>query len=393
MESIKPIAVMGVIALFCLVVTIRSLRRRRLHLDVPTSKTKGVFLGLNEVKGTCRCEQPLASRLAGAHCVWFAWSVEEEWEREVTETDSEGKTTTRTESGWETVADGGDSIAFELEDDTGRIRVLPDGAEIDPINSFHKTCGSSHALYYEHAPQAAISDSTGQRRLSETILPVDAKLYVIGTARMRADVVEPEIAEAEHGEIFMISTESEQEILRGHFWAVLLGTLVGAGLAGGIGWTLRELPGAAAGAGSFLGALAMVWTVLVYNGLVSVRQRVEMSDAMLDVQLKRRHVLLPRLQACVAAIAGHERSTHERVAALRSAGELIALAEDYPDLKSDRKFRHLQDELVETEDRIALARAFFNNSVTAYNTRVEQLPAAIVARVTGFRRRELLASA
>jgi len=391
MEHAGPPVVMGVISLVCFFVAIRSLRRRRLHLDVPTSKAKGVFLGLNEIKGTSRAGQPLRSRMAAQPCVWYEWSVEEKWERKVTKTDAEGKTTTETESGWKTVARGGESVAFDLEDGTGRIRIVPEGADIDGVRALDERCGRSDPLYFEHAPRTAISSSTHRRRLRETILPIDVDLYVIGTARMRADIVQPEIAQAENAELFLISMKSEEQIVSGHFWATLGAMVVGAGLAAGVGWMLAQVAGAVLGGGVFVGAMALVWMVLVYNGLASVRQRVEMSESMLDVQLRRRHVLIPRLQSCVKAIAGHERSVQESVVAMRAKGDLIALVEAYPELKSDTHFLKLQSELIDTEDRIALAREFVNNSVTTYNIRVETLPAAIVAKLTGHRRRALSA--
>jgi len=356
------LAIASAVGLF---VAIRSLRRRRLHVNVPTSKTKGVFVGLNEVKGVVRCADPLRSRLAGLRCVWYSWA-------------------------WNTVAHGGDSIPFQLEDDTGRVRVIPRGAEIEGVAAFDRTCRRSDPLYYEHAGHSSVANSTHRRRLHEDALSLGADLYVIGTARMRADVVEAEIAESEFGEMFLISTRSEEQIVRGHFWAILLATILGAACAGGGGWVLTQHEGAAIGAGGFLAVMALTWTVLVYNGLVSVRERVEMADGMLDVQLKRRHVLIPRLQTCIASIAGHEKTAHERVAKLRVKGDLIALAEDYPELKTDANFRHLHDQLIDTEDRIALARGFFNNSVTAHNLRVQTMPASIVAKLTGFRRRKWL---
>ncbi|MHC4954215.1 MAG: LemA family protein [Planctomycetota bacterium] len=392
MESAGPPVLLGILSLVCLLLAIRSLRRRRLHVNVPTSKTKGVFLGLNEVKGASRSAEPLRSRLAAQPCVWFAWTVEEQWERQVTRTDAEGKTTTETERGWSEVAKGGASMPFELEDETGRIRVAPDGAQIEGVQAFQEECGPADRLYYDHGPAESVAGSVDRRRLVETILPIDVDLYVIGTARMRADIVEPEIAGSDTGELFLISTRSEQQIVSGHFWGIVAATIIGAALAVGAGWTLAKTEGAVIGAGIFLGVLAVVWIVLVYNGLVSVRQRVEMAEAMLDVQLKRRHVLIPRLQSCVAAIAGHEESVLETVAGLRAQGRLVALVEKYPDLKTNENFLQLQDELIDTEDRIALARAFVNNSVTAHNLRVETMPAAIVAKLTGFHRRELLSA-
>src|SRR5947208_16319951 len=104
----------GVLALVCLWFALRSGKRKRLVDNLPTSKTTGVFIGLLELKGTAEAAQPLTSYLAGQHCVQYQWRIEEHWSRTVTETytDSDGKARTRTrhDSGWKTVADGGDTI-------------------------------------------------------------------------------------------------------------------------------------------------------------------------------------------------------------------------------------------------------------------------------------------
>ncbi len=104
----------GVLAFTCLLFALRSGKRKRLIDNLPTSKTTGVFIGLVELKGTTESEQPLTSYLAGQPCVLYQWRIEEHWSRTVTETytDSDGKTRTRTrhESGWKTVAEGGERI-------------------------------------------------------------------------------------------------------------------------------------------------------------------------------------------------------------------------------------------------------------------------------------------
>ena len=125
-----------------------------------------------------------------------------------------------------------------------------------------------------------------------------------------------------------------------------------------------------------------------------------MADSMIDVQLRRRHVLIPRLVACVQAAATHEGSTHEQVAAARTGAgkdetardqgrvlkQMFALAEAYPDLKTSDNFMKLQADLVDTEDRIALAREFFNGAVTAYNNRLESMPDVLLAKLGSFRK-------
>jgi len=104
------------LALGCLGFALRSGKRKRLIDNLPTSKTTGVFIGLVELKGTAESARPLTSYLAGQPCVQYQWRVDEHWSRTVTETytDSEGKTQTRTrhESGWKTVAQGGENIPF-----------------------------------------------------------------------------------------------------------------------------------------------------------------------------------------------------------------------------------------------------------------------------------------
>ena len=118
-------ALCGVLSMAALWAALRSGRLRRLVNDLPTSKTTGVFIGLVELKGTAESETPLTSYLAGQSCVYYKWSVEEHWSRMVTETytGSNGRTQTRTrqESGWKTVAEGGEMPPFYLKDDCIRV--------------------------------------------------------------------------------------------------------------------------------------------------------------------------------------------------------------------------------------------------------------------------------
>ncbi len=160
-----------------------------------------------------------------------------------------------------------------------------------------------------------------------------------------------------------------------------------------------------------LGILAalVIWLVIVYNGLVAMRQRVNQSFADIDVQLKQRHDLVPNLVETVKGYATHERETLDAVvrarnAALNAQGTaqiaaaenmltgalrgLFALAEAYPDLKANTNFQQLQTELSDIENKIAAARRFFNNAVQEYNTSIEQFPAALFARSMGFSHRE-----
>jgi LemA protein len=144
-----------------------------------------------------------------------------------------------------------------------------------------------------------------------------------------------------------------------------------------------------------------VWAVFIYNRLVRDRQRVLTAWSDIDVQLKRRYDLIPKLVAAVEQYAGYERSTLETLIELRSrtgqvsdVGEkaaiesqiggglrsLVALVESYPELKADQSFLQLQSELTEVENHIQYARRFYNGSVRNLNTRIGSFPDLILAR-------------
>jgi LemA protein len=151
--------------------------------------------------------------------------------------------------------------------------------------------------------------------------------------------------------------------------------------------------------------LIVLWLVLAYNGLVSLRQRCRQSFSDIDVQLKQRHDLIPNLVATVQGYAQHERGTLEDVVKARNSaiaaqgpaaqaaaeqalsgalGRLIALSEAYPDLKANQNFLQLQDQLADIENKIAAARRFFNNSAAEYNAAREAIPAVLFAASLGF---------
>ena len=153
----------------------------------------------------------------------------------------------------------------------------------------------------------------------------------------------------------------------------------------------------------------VLYAVVVRNGLVRYRNRVENSWAQIDVQLKRRADLIPNLLETVKAYAAHERETLDAVVKARNAavsattpaaasaadaqmsgalGRLFALSEAYPDLKANQNFLALQEELTATEDKVGYARQAYNDSVTGYNTKIQQLPGSLFAGRMGFRARE-----
>jgi LemA protein len=149
-----------------------------------------------------------------------------------------------------------------------------------------------------------------------------------------------------------------------------------------------------------------LWGMAVYNGLVTLRQKVRNAWAQIDVQLKRRHDLIPNLVNTVKGYAAHEKDTFERVVnararatsvtlpadRIKAEGELssalarlLAVAEAYPDLKANQNFIALQQELAATEDRVAFSRQGYNDSVMQLNTRIQSFPALFVARLFNFK--------
>jgi len=153
---------------------------------------------------------------------------------------------------------------------------------------------------------------------------------------------------------------------------------------------------------------AGLWAILSYNRLVSLRNRVDNGWSQIDVQLRRRYDLIPNLVETVKGYAAHERELFENVTAARSQamgatkvedqasaenaitsglGKLIAVAEQYPDLKANQNFLALQEELTGTESKIAYARQFYNDQVARLNTMVQAFPASLIARSGHFQTR------
>jgi hypothetical protein len=426
-DSLVPIgipALGSVLALVALVFGLRAAKRQRLVDNLPTSKTTGVFIGLVELKGTAEVEQPLVSYLTGTCCVCYRWQVEESWSRTITETytDSQGKTQTRTrhESGWTTVASGGEETAFYLQDDCGVIRIQPKGAKLEPQTVMSQTCGRGDPLYYGKGPATAVANSDHRRRFSEHAIGLHAPLFVVGQARERDDAVAAEIAADKQVPLFLISTRSEQQVSRGFrlgFW--LLGVI---GLAFAIGGFVAadaiaadvdaaaEIPVFVAAGIGFLVVWLFGWVWMVYNSLIELRQRVRQAWANVDVQLKRRHDLIPILAGAVSGMRDYERTVQTELAALRTQlvatapGEpgpdpaamlplVRAIVERYPELRASESFLGLQSQLSDTEQRIALARSYFNDIATFYNTRLLVVPDRFVARMGRLQPQALMAAA
>jgi LemA protein len=169
-----------------------------------------------------------------------------------------------------------------------------------------------------------------------------------------------------------------------------------------------------------LGVVLIAWFAGIYNGLVNLRNRFKNAFAQIDVQLKRRHDLIPNLVETAKGFLSHERETLEAVIAARNSaegartraaadpgdaqamqalgsaeaglsgvlGRFFALSEAYPDLKSNQNMMQLSEELSTTENKIAFARQSFNDAVMRYNNKCEMVPSNLVASMFGFKRAE-----
>jgi LemA protein len=153
---------------------------------------------------------------------------------------------------------------------------------------------------------------------------------------------------------------------------------------------------------------------LGFNGLVRRRNQVDNAWSQIDVQLKRRHDLIPNLVETVKGYAAHERGTFEAVTAARANAinaqgapaqaqaenaltgalkSLFAVAEAYPDLKANQNFLNLQEELTASEDKVAYARQYYNDSVLSYNTQIQKFPTVLLAGMFHFEKREFFDAA
>ena len=155
--------------------------------------------------------------------------------------------------------------------------------------------------------------------------------------------------------------------------------------------------------------LLLIWGIATYNRLVRYRNQIDNAWSQIDVQLRRRYDLIPNLVNTVKGYAAHEKQTFENVTAARAAGiaaktvgeqaqaenlitqalrQLMAVVENYPELKANENFLALQEELTGTEGRIAFARQFYNDQVLTYNNLIQQLPSNIIAGIGNFTPRE-----
>jgi hypothetical protein len=390
--------------------------------DVPTSKVKGVFFGLNEVKGSVMSDAPLQTYLTEKPSVWYEWSISEHWKKTERYRDKDGNQKTRTKSGWRKVDSGGSFQSFFLKDDTGELLIEPEGAKVDAPSTMSSSCSPTDPFYYEKGPDRAIANSTHRRRFSERSLTPNDELYILGPAKLRQEVAKPMIAQSKEAKYYFISTKSETQIIRSkNVWAfiiiifsfvtALVVPVVAISVETGVEpqEVMLENPGWIFVSGLIFFAVAsLFYLTILYNGLIRVRNRLIHAMGLIEIQLKRRHDLIPSLLKCVKGIASYETEVQELVASYRSLGAnetsrepgeiaekinqgagfvrgLFVLSENYPDLSADQNYDSFMRALLDTEDRIALARQFYNDSLLALQDRLLTFPDVLVAKWFRFR--------
>ena len=420
-------------------------RKKRLLDDTPTSKALGVFIGAVELDGKCVCQSPLTSHVGEVACVYFRWSVTEEWKRTTWHVDKHGIPYTTTETGHTVVASGGSMAGFYLQDETGFVWVEPAGAEIEARETLNREVTASSKLYYAKGPAGSISGSTGRRTFTEHTLAVGVQLFIRGRASERPDIVAAQIKHEENEDIYIISDRKEAEIANSMGTRSTLWNM-GAGLAAFLS-PLTLFAGAWPVIQVFIGFVGLVVSIIdsifsaitfgfyepsisfkdakemfsegmagvypylpqsiligfiiyllartagaswsVFNSLIGLRNRVASAYSLIDIQVKRRHDLIQNLVVCVAGFRGHEEAVQTLVASIRAqAGggslqalgpSILAVMEGSPEITALTSFQDLSQQLIQTEDRIALARGYHNNIATFYNTRVQRFPECILA--------------
>ncbi len=392
------------------------LGRKRLIQDMPTSATTAVALGLNELAGRAECADAEYAPQSSTPCVW--------WQNTFYVSDGEG--------GWRKTGDRqGGPIQFDLVDDEGSIPVRPRKAEVTGTKVYDGPVVDSG---YGRDPNPSLvsryieqrSASTKERKVVEHVVAPGDEVYVLGTAQLPYESLDVYIGpDRETGtNPFMIRVGAEQDAL----WVERVGTVVGAlvaisaaaasgvAVADGdalaadrIGWSEIGYRMPVAFVAVVLALMLVAGIVFSYNALRRLRERADAAWSLIDVQLRRRHDLLPNLVAVVQAHATHERTVQTALAELRSkvvadlpsrptdeaverAGQairaeeaaldrMLALIEAYPPITADASYAGLRNELVDTENRIALARTFYNNSVNALHDRAATLTGGVLSWV------------
>ncbi|MCC5873363.1 MAG: LemA family protein, partial [Gammaproteobacteria bacterium] len=354
----------------------RRIRTKRLIEDLPTSASAGVAYGQTELAGRAEPiadQEPLRGPLTATPCVWYRYLEEERR--------GSGKN-----ARWVTLQDRRSEQRFLLRDDEGVFPVDPVGAEV------------------------IVTDCTvrreGRIRRSEWLFRPEAEVYALGTAEIDPETESTLLLRRGPSDTPFILTdydESSLQLRKAQAGFVYLNLSLNSGTA--LGLASIGTFGALHGAGFFAAALIPIayaismLAALMYNGLVRSRLRVERGWANIQVSLKKRADLLPRLSSVLAGYTDHERQLQQNITALRALtrhaepdvaiagqmvgieqallGQLGGLVEAYPELKADQLARALMRQIVVLENEVALMRTGYNDCVERYNIRRLHVPEII----------------
>jgi len=406
----SPLGVLlSVISFAALVAAWQVDRRRRVFADLGTTPAAGVSAGRNEVVGRAWHSDPVASRLTQTPSVWWTFQLEEERHhtRTVTSTDANGNTTSRVEryEKWH-VIDTADQRHTHLEvvDDSGSVLVGFAGATVRPRLNVHRILTEQPSGNFIER-MFSMDNRTGRYRETEKLIAIGDALFVAGDATWAADSAVPVIS---GGSPFLISTEDEEHH-RGRLGAGTVGLVVLALVTAGVaGNDFLDAPaGPILGVGLVVAILLVSTGVILFNRIRGLANQAARAWSLIEVQLQRRHDLIPLLSAAARGAAAHTEDLHTTIARARAAGaraarsgpdagaveratneaaqqtvelqELLATVEQHPPLGTGELFSTLQRELADTESRIAGARSFYNDSVDLLNNRRQTFPGILVA--------------
>lgn len=391
-------------------------RRRRTYTDLATTPAAALFAGRNELKGRAWVPEPLVSFRTKTQSVWWSYELEEERRhtRTVTTRDSNGNTSTRTETYYQfhTIDTKSDRVgSIDVVDSTGPARVHLPNAKIVPRRALRDEFKDDGRLGERGFLKKMFDNRTGKYRETEDVIAVGDVLFVTGEAVLDERRGVPELR-AE-----LVSTRSEESHTGNLGSAVLALVLLSfAALAWGLAnlvspTGLTGLSAAVAfGVPTLLLLLALLGTT--YNRLKLMDESLDRAWSLIDVQLQRRHDLIPHLANVVRAHATHERELFETIAAGRLAAgkhdadalktaavnqtvalrEIVARAEAQPGRTADESYLKLQRELADTETRIAGSRTFYNDTLTILRNQAGSFPQLLVARFLHVGRHEHLAA-
>lgn len=391
-------------------------RRRRKYADRATTPAAALFAGLNLVKGRGWVAEPIESYRTRTPSLWWEYTLEEERRQTRTVTDSNGRTRTETTTSWHTVETRKNAVReIEVVDDTGSALVRLEGASVVPAQVHQATFRRDDMKGILGRLLTAGNGATGRYRETEKVVAYGADLFVAGECELDEERLVPVVAKK-----VMVSTRSSESHVRWLTVGVLFFLLVTMvaltlGIAslirpGEIGDPVGWVPGVAAS----VVLVVVAWGIVTYNRLKMVGESADRAWSLVDVQLRRRHDLIPALQRCVAAHAAHEQATQVSLAEARAAvgragpddeaaalsdeaemqtqalRSILAVAEAHPELTADASFARLQRELADTEDRIAASRTFYNDSLTILRDRCQKFPDSLIANRIRLDHRELI---